>query len=88
MQSLFIDNETIGLVDEDVKIYIVKQGELEISKSLYQNVTFRPLENFYTHYQDTIRYWTVGKDLVPICINTFKAEIHNHGLHRRDDTVG
>jgi hypothetical protein len=37
-------------------------------------------DNFYTHYQDTIKYWTVGADKL-IMINEFKALIPNEGFH-------
>lgn len=61
-------------------------GELvSISAEQIVGPIFKEGQNFYTHWQEIVRYYTVGADEL-IMVQEFKAQLPNvgfHGIHDR-----
>ena len=57
------------------------QGEFVLLKEKpnLKDLVFKENENFYTHWQDEVKYWTVGDELIRV--QEYKAVFPNHGFH-------
>lgn len=92
MMFVFLPKEKffVQRTGEPYACWIVDEhGELvriEGSASL-KDMTFTENDNFYTHWQNIVRYYTVGEE-GPILVQEFEAKFPNHGFHRSDGSIG